>query len=437
MKYRSIAALTACSLLLGTASILPASAGYGEGELTFALRPVETADSAYDADGNTAFVSAEDAEKGLTIDVSMFIEAEYADLIYLYASMYSSSPQLTFCADSLDSPTAPYTSEKVGYTLSDGTVIPPTTLKPYCFGYINNSNVYVATSPFFVSSFSDAGDALNLTWMYGMSGQYKDTASFLGTRSDAVSFVDFQVALAAGTQPGVYEIAFKFGETADGTPLTAVESDDSAEGQGYSTSVPQSKNLTIVVEETPPALVGYDYKIEQDAHPLFFSEDTAAFTDAFEWSVTRYGLYADGTKSTVGEEIASAGLLHFNGVTPADLYTPGVYDYALVPYVKDEFGERALEQNAAVQIGLRGDVNRDEVPDAADAAAVLVYAAEKGAGGTPFMTEEADRQYEELAKFTADVDKNNVLDAADAAVILVYAAEQGAGRQPVWDDLIS
>ena len=123
MKYRSIAALTACSLLLGTASILPASAGYGEGELTFALRPVETADSAYDADGNTAFVSAEDAEKGLTIDVSMFIEAEYADLIYLYASMYSSSPQLTFCADSLDSPTAPYTSEKVGYTLSDGTLL--------------------------------------------------------------------------------------------------------------------------------------------------------------------------------------------------------------------------------------------------------------------------------------------------------------------------
>ncbi len=436
MKYRSIAALTACSLLFGSACLLPVSAGYGEEDITFALRPVEAGDVSYTVDGNTAYLSAEAAEAGTTIHVSMFIEAEYADLIYLYASMRSDSPQLTFDADSLDSPTSPYTSEKVGYTLSDGTVIPPTTLKPYCFGYVNKSNVYVATSPYFLSNFSEAGDTLDLTWMYGMSGLYKDTASFLGSASDTVSFVDFDVELAAGTQPGTYQIDFQIGETEDGTPLTAVDSDDSAEGKGYTTAVPMCKSLQIVVQEEAAQLVGYDYVIEQMPQPLFFSDDTTAFNGSMVYGITRYGVYSDGSKDTNGEVIVDSGLIHFNGVSPADIYAEGVYDYSLVPYVNDAFGERALDASMDVQIGLRGDVNRDGTPDAADAAAVLVYAAEKGAGGTPFMTQEADRQYEELAKFTADVDKNDVLDAGDAAVILVYAAEDGAGKQPVWDDLI-
>lgn len=68
---------------------------------------------------------------------------------------------------------------------------------------------------------------------------------------------------------------------------------------------------------------------------------------------------------------------------------------------------------------IRGNVNLDDMVNAADATDVLLYAAAQGAG----MPQEQDAAW--LAR--ADCDENGTVDAADAAWILVYAAVQGAG----------
>ncbi len=70
-----------------------------------------------------------------------------------------------------------------------------------------------------------------------------------------------------------------------------------------------------------------------------------------------------------------------------------------------------------------GDVNLDGSINAADAALVLIYAAQVGAGETPDLP---DEQWKTRADYNHDGDIN----ASDAAGILIYAAEVGAnGKQ--------
>ena len=66
-----------------------------------------------------------------------------------------------------------------------------------------------------------------------------------------------------------------------------------------------------------------------------------------------------------------------------------------------------------------GDVNRDGAINAADAAEILVYAAESGAG---IEVRLSDELWLERADYNAD----GVVNAYDASEVLVYAAEQGA-----------
>lgn len=73
----------------------------------------------------------------------------------------------------------------------------------------------------------------------------------------------------------------------------------------------------------------------------------------------------------------------------------------------------------------QGDVTGDGEINAQDAAAVLVYASEVGAG--------LEGSLNKAAQTAGDVNISKDVDAADAAKILVYAAQQSAGGNPSWN----
>lgn len=98
-----------------------------------------------------------------------------------------------------------------------------------------------------------------------------------------------------------------------------------------------------------------------------------------------------------------------------------------------------------IYIGLKGDANLNGVVETADAAAVLVWIAQNGAGvENPSLQENAD--LENLAYFLANVggeskdhgatmagsDVESPLYTNDASNILVYIARQGAGETVDW-----
>ena len=91
-----------------------------------------------------------------------------------------------------------------------------------------------------------------------------------------------------------------------------------------------------------------------------------------------------------------------------------------------------------VYIALKGDVNFSGETNASDAAKVLIYAADVGAGQTPdlYSSDKNDETLEQLARCLADVNEDGLINASDAALILIYAAEQGAGNQPDWDAIL-
>ena len=101
---------------------------------------------------------------------------------------------------------------------------------------------------------------------------------------------------------------------------------------------------------------------------------------------------------------------------------------------------------AYVYIGVKGDADLNGVADASDAAAVLIYAAAKGAGDPAFLTTTSDtlpagtETLENFAYFLADTDTESTvgaaegvaLDSADATNILIYAAIDGANQKCDW-----
>lgn len=335
MGRKLLAVLTSLGLM--TAAVLPVSAGYtGSEEIAFSLRPMETEGYGYEANGNVAYVPVEEAQAGTTVHIGMYIEAEYADLVFLYAKMQSDSPNVTFNEETFYNPTHYYSDEKLTYTLSDGTVI-ASRLKPYCFGYVNSSNVYVSTSPSLSTNFNAEDNSFYLNWMYGItSGAKQDTASFLGSSSDELSFVEFDVELAAGTEPGVYRISFVDGVNENGTPLTAVESDDSAEGLGYTTTIPTMKGATIVVGKRGDTNL----------------DDVVDSTDASAILVYAAERGSGSTAYLTSEELREKE--------------------RLVCYLSDVDGAHEV-------IGESDGSGLNSV----DASSVLVYVAIKGSGGTP------------------------------------------------------
>ena len=113
-----------------------------------------------------------------------------------------------------------------------------------------------------------------------------------------------------------------------------------------------------------------------------------------------------------------------------------------------------------IYIGVKGDTNLNGTPNAQDAAAQLIYAAEYGSGMNPNILtvesdmitaiqaegEEAAKELENFVYFLSDVtdesedhgetssipDATSTVDAKDSAKVRVYAAEFGAGMNPDW-----
>lgn len=76
----------------------------------------------------------------------------------------------------------------------------------------------------------------------------------------------------------------------------------------------------------------------------------------------------------------------------------------------------------------RGDISANGVVDASDAALVLIYAADKGAGRNPELSSGAQT--------AADVNRDSSVNASDAALILIYSAMAGAGQTPDWAQIV-
>ena len=82
-------------------------------------------------------------------------------------------------------------------------------------------------------------------------------------------------------------------------------------------------------------------------------------------------------------------------------------------------GEEPSTTETDPQPTLTGDVNGDDIVNAADATNILIAAAEIGSGNAPSLGEAQMK--------AADVDGNGEVNAADASIILQYAAAVGAG----------
>lgn len=328
MKIQKITAAFAAVLMM---QALPANAVYqSQDEIAFALRGMETENCGYLAQGNTVYLSPIAAKEGTNVRMGMFIEAEYADVAIIEMELCSTSPAVTFVPESFHNPTDNYTADKTTYVTEDGLEF-STRLKPYCFGYVNSSDVYVHSSAGSYGNFNETNDGFKMMWYASISRE----AAFFGNRSDEFSFIEMDLAVAPETAAGEYSVYFHSEPTAD-DPYgnTFITSDESTEDKTiYADFIPAFKNLKIT---------------------------------------------------------AVSG----------------------------------------------GDANLDGVTDAADAAAVLIYAAAKGSGGSPVLVQ----GQEELSCFNANVTTYmgtaDEIDAKDASAILQYAAIDGSGDAPDWGEIL-
>ncbi len=337
MKNKIIALLAA----MLTISAMPVSAVYqSQDEIAFALRGMETTDGGYLAQGNTVYISPLAAKEGTKFHMGMFIEADYADFVFLDAKFKSENAGVTFNQESFHNPARYYTDEKVTYTMADGTEF-STRLRPYCLGLLNSNMVYQPNAFGIIEKFIAEENAFSIQWQYGYTDQTSRSVSFFGETSDEYSFIEMDVDIAAGLAKGSYGISFI--EEENGKKTTNLTSDDSVDPENidYNDFTPAMKNLEIVIAEG-------------------------------------------------------------------------------------------------------GDANLDGKTDAEDAAAILVYSAAKGAGGSPTLCS-TDAEQERLAYFLADVNEystvcgegdGTTLDAMDASAILQYAAIGGTGAAPDWSEIV-
>lgn len=447
MKYdfkRITAAASSMLLAMSTIPMCSANAVYKDSsEIAFALRAIETENCGYIADGNTVFVAPSAAQAGTSVRFGMYIEAEYADLAILYAKLRSDSDTITFNEESFYNPDTDYSDEAITYTMKDGTQF-STKRKPYCLGMINSAGIYRDNCFSMTTKFTPEENSMNLMWMHGMEAS-QTSATFFGSSSDEYSFIELELDIAPDTQPGEYQISF----VADGgfdEGTTYLTSDDSEGGvSDYNDIVPTLKDLKIVIPHG-------DYFVK--AHPTAFrwlDDPTPLRSEDFYLEGTI--IYKDTTEGYAAEKLDfekfSTGV---NGMTIQYLTDPDeficgnffetYYDGMSIStpeYYSDGF------LFSTVRSGLRGDANHDNMVNAVDAAAILVYAAGRGAGETPVLYSAEDAQLERTAYFLADVNEGSTccgngdgtsLDAMDASAVLTYAAAAGTGVTPDWNEIL-
>ena len=128
------------------------------------------------------------------------------------------------------------------------------------------------------------------------------------------------------------------------------------------------------------------------------------------------------------------------------------FAYTVLPlyifYVDDDGAYAVADKQVYIYIGVKGDADLDGVSDAGDAAKVLIYAANDGAGlEDVYLYSNSNAAAEAFAWFLADIDgeskdqgvtsnkegaAKSMLDAGDAAYILIHGALEGSGQDADW-----
>ena len=327
MKRHILPALALCAGMLF--NTLPVSAAYASAdEIAFAVRSQDGR-----AGNNTVRISPRAAQRGYQLHNSIYLEAERAELTIIGMKLKADTDALTFVPDSLIPANLEVYKDAVNRTTPDGIAF-TTNYKPYCLGEISSNGTYRPNCFMFTVN-PNADDpvssdgSLNVLWSKGTG----KVTTFLGGKSDAYSFLDFDMALAKNAPAGTYHVDFLSTEDAKEAEyerLTYLVTNDaeSPEDLDYHNLVPTLKGLTVIVG----ALQGELGDVNADG--------SVNAGDASELLI-----YAAKAGSS-----GSASLT--DGSDPEQENT--VYDLA--------------------------EINGDNIVDASDAAVILQYAAANGAG---------------------------------------------------------
>ncbi len=322
MKRNCLPVLALCSAMLMSA--LPVHAAYNSPD-EIALR-IDSLESIGSEIPQYQYVTKKMAQQGTTLHFGVFIEADRAEFSIIGLKIASDCEEIRFDQDGLLSPITSVCDEPVVQQLANGTEF-STTLKPYCLGKLTSAGVYTPNCFSFNLNADTETNTLQVYWMHGI-GQVE---AFLdGQPSDALHFVEFNVEVAPGIEPGAYHLDFITAEdakTAEYEKLTYVVSDNGTQmASEYHNIIPTLKGITIVVEGQDDLL-----------------------GDAMD-----DGTVDAGDAAQVLIFAADAG----SGSTPS----------------------LSADLNNEMRLRRQADVNGDASIDASDAAAILQYAAALGSG---------------------------------------------------------
>ena len=247
-----IMASAACAAML--LSPIQAHAYDSADDFTFALRGIAAADgiTIMPGDPQTVVVSPKSADEGAIVHMGIYLEAQEADLSIMQMTVTSDTEDITFVKDTFSNPVRAVYATPVEMALPDGTAF-TSRYEPYAVGRVKNGAYDPDGS--LTASFVSAENALYLLWNHSMQDSKVLSASFLGGRSDAYSFVEFDAAIAAGTQPGSYTVGFKKSDDptlrVDQTPtyLSSDHSPDDGSCSVYVDMIPAMKDVQIIVAE--------------------------------------------------------------------------------------------------------------------------------------------------------------------------------------------
>ncbi len=227
-----------------------------------------------------------------------------------------------------------------------------------------------------------------------------------------VVFSDYANAVPLGTQitlscPGAEEIWYRTDANASFTQYTApIEVTDAVTVETY--AVRGGVN-------TPT--VSHSYAVQTAQLSTLLRTDTSEYLTLERLSDDCWTAVCTGGETPELMPVTTAAITSESGEFASGTRTQVTAENALILHTQQENMRDGLYVIYLTDVIL-GNVNLDESVNAADAADVLIYAAENGAG--------AAEGYDAAWLDRADYDRSGGVDAVDAAGILQYAAEQGA-----------
>ncbi|MBR7083709.1 MAG: dockerin type I repeat-containing protein, partial [Oscillospiraceae bacterium] len=308
-------------------------------------------------------------------------------------------------------------------------------------GRINNMGNYEHASMFCTANVQE--HLLNYLWNYDLNNYDENrnklfTAKFFGDTSDAYSFAEFDMEIAPDTKAGTYPVNFMTNpeDFSESTYITCDDSYPDLDNPPYYVSVssemiPALQGAEIIVEPPP--------QLETEIIPIFRNAE-----DSQEFSLQDFPEEVTISESGISKTVKTEELVNiFETGSPASLLMEEPSKILQSELVFDEVNVLDSNGNPAVLeywIAHKGDVNLDGAVNAKDAALILVYAADAGAGNEAFLTESHDAQEEQFAYFLADIDgegkEDSPLNAIDASKIMIYSAMCGSGNQPDWKEIM-